>query len=222
MISCSEQNMIILQLEFELWESMLLLLLQISTMFTEKEYNSEIFKDLSSSGEAFDSIEFYQCTFQNCNFEKTIFRKCIFTECTFKQCNLSLMKIPVSTLIETQFRNSKMVGINWTTISSKVFSVEFHECVLNYSIFDSVNLNGTKMLECTVYEADFSNASLKEAVCTDTDFNGSTFSDTNLMKADFRGARNYGMNPTENVLTKARFSVPEVLCLLDALGVEFE
>ncbi|MFN7160082.1 MAG: pentapeptide repeat-containing protein [Candidatus Gracilibacteria bacterium] len=191
-------------------------------MFTEKEYGSENFKDLTCSGESFESIEFYQCTFQNCNFEKTIFKKCIFTECTFKQCNLSLMKIPTSTFIETEFRSSKMVGINWTSISSQVFSVEFHECVLNYSIFDSVNLNGTKMLGCTIHEADFSNASLKEAVCTDTDFAGSTFSDTNLTKADFRSARNYGMVPADNVLTKAKFSVPEVLCLLDAMGVEFE
>lgn len=191
-------------------------------MFTEKEYTSETWKDLSLGGETFEKIEFYKCTFQSCNFEKTLFKRCIFDECIFKNCNLSLAKVTSSSFMDTMFQNSKLVGIHWTAASNQIFSVDFLNSVLNYSIFEGMNLKSIKLATCTVLEADFSNATLAGTDCRDTDFAGSTFRNTDLSKADFRGARNYGMNPAENKIIKMKCSMPEVLCLLDEFGVEIE
>ena len=41
-----------------------------------------------------------------------------------------------------------------------------------------------------------------------------------LTEADLRGARNYHVAPGENVLTKAKFSLPEAISLLYSLDID--
>ena len=66
-----------------------------------------------------------------------------------------------------------------------------------------------------------------EAELSGTSFSGSDlcaaiFQNTRLSNSDFRSAVNYSINPQENVLSGARFSLPEVVRLLDAYKIRVE
>jgi fluoroquinolone resistance protein len=55
--------------------------------------------------------------------------------------------------------------------------------------------------------------------CRMTDFLNSTFSKTNLTKADFSKAKNYAIDYRINILTQAKFSLPEAVALLELLEI---
>jgi uncharacterized protein YjbI with pentapeptide repeats len=137
------------------------------------------------------------------------------------------VKVPNARFIDTAFKSCKLLGIDWTTagdttVSRLFFSVRFNECILNYDVFFGMPLKRTKFIGCEIHEVDFREADLSEAVCTASDFAGSKFRDTNLAKADFRNATNYVIDPTVNVVKKARFSLPEAVSLLKGFDVRVE
>ena len=69
------------------------------------------------------------------------------------------------------------------------------------------------------HELDLTDAKLSEANCHMTDFKGSRFFKTNLMKTDLRGASNYTIHPTENILKQTRMSLPEATSMLYQLDI---
>jgi hypothetical protein len=68
-------------------------------------------------------------------------------------------------------------------------------------------------------DVDFREADLSQADFAGTDLTGSLFSNTNLTEADLSDARNYHIAPGQNVLTRAKFSLPEALSLLYNLDI---
>jgi len=80
-----------------------------------------------------------------------------------------------------------------------------------------LSFKSSELQDCDFYEAilagaDFSDCNLK----------GSLFENCDLREADFRRAMNYAIDPTQNKLKKARFSMPEVLSFLAPLEIEIE
>jgi uncharacterized protein YjbI with pentapeptide repeats len=126
--------------------------------------------------------------------------------------------------MDVKFIDCQLVGINWSNsgLQRKSFlkTLEFQNCVLNYSTFTALNLDKIRITDCIAQNADFSDASLVNACCTNSDFTNTRFSSTNLSGADFRGARNYNIPVTSNKIAKAKFSLPEALSLLSSLDIE--
>jgi len=75
---------------------------------------------------------------------------------------------------------------------------------------------------CDLQEADFVEADLSKSLFIESDLNGAVFENTNLEKADFRTATNYSIDPEINRIKKARFSVPDVIGLLDKLDIRID
>ncbi len=48
------------------------------------------------------------------------------------------------------------------------------------------------------------------------------FKNTNLSFASFKNATNYSIDPNQNFLRKTKFSIPEVIGLLDAFDIELD
>jgi len=88
--------------------------------------------------------------------------------------------------------------------------------------FSELPLKGTIFRECILHDAIFTQAELKESNFEGSDLKGSMFHHTNLEKASFVNAFNYSIHPLNNKLSKARFSKPEVLSLLDHLDISIE
>jgi fluoroquinolone resistance protein len=188
-----------------------------------REYEGQSFVGLSLQREEIPFKEFYGCQFTRCSFLETAFHQCSFVDCEFAECDLSLCRVEACIFSNTVFRDSQVVGVNWTEASwpkrGLLRGIDFYDCAISHSTFIGLSLKEINLSGCTAHNADFAEADLSRATCTGTDFADSRFLHTNLTEADFVGARNYAISPPLNVLKKTRFSLPEAVSLLYALDI---
>lgn len=171
-----------------------------------------------SSTTLFDN-SYERCTFTNCDFVECTLDSCNFDNCTFISCNLSILKIKDSTFRNVKFKNSKMVAINWSKASIPI-SIGFDNCIINNSSFYQLDLRKIGITDCTAKNVDFEGTNLQGAILYNTDFEGSSFIKTNLQFADFSTSKNYYIDPRNNNIRKAKFSIPEAFSFFAALGVD--
>lgn len=190
----------------------------------KKEYWSESFKGLDLFNEEFLSKEFDGCVFENCDFNEAIFKRCNFVDCEFINCNLSNVEMEYSKFSEVCFRESKLIGIDWTKIAwSKLLlssPIKFYKSILNDSSFYGLSLRELVMEECKSHNVDFRAGDFSHANFTYSDLTGCLFGTTNLTGADFSEATNYDIDIIHNTIKKAKFSRYEAIRLLDSLDIE--
>jgi fluoroquinolone resistance protein len=190
----------------------------------KNEYWSENFKALDFSEVEFSSKEFDGCTFENCDFSDAVFKSCNFVDCEFINCNLSNVKIEYSKYADVCFRDSKLIGINWTKVSWPKFifgsPIKFYKSILNECSFYGLSLQDLVIEECKAHNVDFREGDFSNSNFTYTDLSGSFFSNTNLYGADFSEATDYDINIYQNRIEKAKFSRFEAVRLLDSLEIE--
>ncbi len=191
-----------------------------------QEYAGEAFKALFLREGRFTSKEFRDCAFDGCDFTRAEFSLCRFENCSFRGCNLSLARLGSSVFTGTAFKDSKLVGVNWTEAHwpriRLAAPVSFDNCLMNDSVFLGLALPKTRFSGCQARGADFRDADLAGADLRRADLSGALFGGTNLEGADFAGARGYSLNPGDNRLKGARFSLPEAVALLRGLGIKLE
>lgn len=190
----------------------------------KNEYWSENFNNLDFSGIEISSKEFEGCTFEKCDFTEVTFKRCNFVDCEFISCNLSLVKIEYSKFSDVCFRDSKLIGINWTKVTwpNFLFSspIKFYKSIVNDCSFYGLSLQDLVLEECKAHNVDFREGDFSNANFTYTDLTGCFFVNTNLSGADFSEATDYDIDIYQNTITKAKFSRFEAVRLLDSLDIE--
>lgn len=93
---------------------------------------------------------------------------------------------------------------------------------MNDSIFTATDLRSTQMISCEARNLDFEKTNLSKASLIDIDLLNTTFANTNLSSADLTDAKNYRIDPTKNNIRKAKFSLPDVVSLLDQWDIEIK
>ncbi|MEI8347651.1 MAG: pentapeptide repeat-containing protein [Pseudomonadota bacterium] len=73
--------------------------------------------------------------------------------------------------------------------------------------------------DCTFFHCYFSGAKIFGCHFLSCRFGNCDFTQSDLSESDFRGAQNYQLNPAENKIKGARFSLPKALQLLTELGI---
>ena len=68
-------------------------------------------------------------------------------------------------------------------------------------------------------DVDFRECDLSQADFAGTDLADSLFLATNLTQADFSRARNYQIDPSQNIVDEAKFSLPEAMSLLYSMDI---
>ena len=188
------------------------------------EYWSKSFIGLDLSSKEICCREFEACTFKNCDFSEAVFKRCKFIDCEFVACNLSMVDIESSKFSAVLFRDSKLIGINWTRASwpNMAFSspIKFRKCIVNDSSFFGLQLQEIVLEECKAHHVDFREGDFNSANFTHSDLSGCLFSGTNLTDADFSEATNYDIDIHQNTLKGARFSRFEAVRLLESLDIE--
>ncbi len=196
------------------------------TIRSESRYQDQTFEGVLLERREITSSIFHECTFVRCTFSESTFRDCRFVHCAFKECDLSLLQVPASTFTSTKFHKSKIIGVNWTQSAwSKTdlgLPLAFNDCAMNHSTFIGMSLKGIQVKNCVAKDVDFREADLKGANFSGSDLEKSLFGNTDLTEADFRGARNYHINPSQNTLQGAKFSMPEAISLLYGLDIELD
>ena len=176
----------------------------------EKE---KVFKGLNLEGVNFSGKNFYRCRFEDCKLKEVELKKVTFEKCEFLRCNLSMMKPTRSSFIDVSFKESKVIGVNWQSAATPI-GINFDNCLISYSNFFGLNLTMIKILNSTSREADFAEANLSKSKLNGTNFKDSLFLRTNLTGANFEFASNYSIDPNNNKIAKAIFSLPEAVSLL--------
>lgn len=185
-------------------------------------YSKQKFEHIDFTEHDITGKEFEDCEFVHCNFSKSNLTDTIFSESSFTTCNLSMAEIANTAIRDVRFRDCKMLGLHFEHVNEFVFTPIFKNCILNMSSFTSLTMKNTTFVGCSLREVDFSDVDATGTVFDDCDLLGATFSNTTLEKADFRTAKNYSINPEQNKLKKARFSVPGVVGLLDQFNIIVE
>lgn len=194
-----------------------------SSVSSQAHYVDQVFKDEQLEHAELVSSEFYDCVFIGCSFVETAFRSCRFVDCAFLECDLSMIQVPNSTFTSTGFERSKVIGINWTEAhwpkTGLANPIGFFKCSISHSTFIGLKLEGIQTRDCVATDVDFREADLCKADFGGSDLSQSMFGNTNLSEADLSRARNYYIDPGQNVLRQARFSLPEAMSLLYSLDI---
>jgi uncharacterized protein YjbI with pentapeptide repeats len=77
-------------------------------------------------------------------------------------------------------------------------------------------------VDSSARDVEFSQAILAKASFGETSLSGASFNGADLTDADFRTAKGYSIHPLHTKVKGARFSYPEALVLLSALGVRVD
>ncbi|MDZ7820265.1 MAG: pentapeptide repeat-containing protein [Aliarcobacter sp.] len=188
-------------------------------MFKTNDYWEEEF--IEYADKKLDSIYFDDCTFIKCDFSKSNISNCKFTQCKFIKCDLSLATLKSSTFNDVIFENSKLIGISWSSCPEP-FEVQFDSCNISQNSFHLMDLRQMKFINSLIKDSGFEECNLEKSLFDNCNLELTTFINNNLKKANFQTAKNYLIDPKQNDLSKAVFSLPEALSFLSLLPIEIK
>lgn len=180
------------------------------------------FKNLAYSGKETKNKEFEHCTFSNCDFSNGGFITCKFVDCVFTGCNLSMTKLGNCQLKNVMFKDSKLMGINFSECADFLFVVKFEGCILDYASFVRKKMTKTMFINTSMKSVDFSMSDLTKSVFTNTDLMNAVFNKSILREVDFVTAINYSIDPELNTIKKAIFSQQGIGGLLHKYDIFIE
>ena len=188
-------------------------------MFEINDYWEEEF--IEYNDRILDSIYFDNCTFVKCDFSKSIFSSCKFTECTFIRCDLSLSILKNCVFNDVTFEKSKLIGISWSNCEEP-FEAKFDSCNISQNSFHLMDLRQMKFINSLIKDSGFEECNLEKALFDNCDLELTAFINNNLKKSNFETSKNYLIDPKQNDLSKAQFSLPEALSFLSLLPIEIK
>jgi uncharacterized protein YjbI with pentapeptide repeats len=185
-------------------------------------FAGQVFDKQSFLSEPLRKGEYECCTFKGCDLSGSDLSAFVFAECCFMDCNLSLAKLIKTTLRDVKFVQCKMFGLRFETCNPFALSFSFEGCLLDHSSFYQTKQKKTVFKDCRLHEVDLTECDLTSAVFNNCDFRNATFDRTILEKADLRTSYNYILDPENNKLKKACFSLTGLPGLLVKYGIEVD
>jgi uncharacterized protein YjbI with pentapeptide repeats len=187
-------------------------------MQMEHFYNTT-FNGLTEDALTLQKGEYEKCLFKNLDLSNKKLFEMRFFDCEFINCNVSMANTAQTVFSACQFTACKMLGLHFDHCSAFGLSFSFTECNLSHSVFYKLKIPKTQFNKCVLHECDFTETDLSAALFKECDLLHTKFERTLLEKADLSTAINYSIDPELNKLKKAKFSMPEVLHLLDKYGI---
>ncbi|RYY32507.1 MAG: pentapeptide repeat-containing protein, partial [Sphingobacteriaceae bacterium] len=165
---------------------------------------------------------FENCKFINCNFASAHLFKLSFIDCRFEGCNLGLTQFGDTGLQDILFKDCKLSGADFSRSQDFLFSASFEDCILDNAIFHKKKNKGATFTNCSMIETDLTEADLTDVKFINCNLHRAAFSYTQLKNADLRSSYNYTINPDENNIKKARFSVHGLPGLLSKYDIRID
>jgi uncharacterized protein YjbI with pentapeptide repeats len=133
-----------------------------------------------------------------------------------------LIKLDGVRLQNVVFSECKILGVNFSQADNFMMKLSFKQCFIKNSYFIDAKLPKTNFIECEIIDSEFTSVDLTASDFSESKFNQTIFSKCNLSDCDFRTAKSYSIDPTTNEVTGAKFSMPQVLGLLDYFDILIE
>ncbi|MCY1723118.1 pentapeptide repeat-containing protein [Prolixibacteraceae bacterium Z1-6] len=174
---------------------------------SNKYITDQSFQNIDFSERGNEKTDYENCTFSACIFSNTNLGEFCFEDCEFENCDFSNTKILNTAFKNVQFKACKLIGLQFDECNPFLLELKFNHCILNYSSFYQRKLKATKFNKCTLHEVDFTEADLNKANFTECDFSGAMFGRTNLRQANFKSSYNFSIDPEQNQIAGAKFSL---------------
>lgn len=181
-----------------------------------------VFERIDFTTQVLDKADYEACTFLNCNLAEVDLSGFKFIECEFHDCNLSSVRLQHTGFQQVLFKNSKMLGMHFEKCNDFGFSIKVEHCQLNHSSFYKKKLPKTHFIKSKLQEVDFSSCDLSAVIFDDCDLLLAVFDNTDLRKADFRGSYNFVIDPENNRIKDAKFSLATLSGLLAKYNIKIE
>lgn len=166
--------------------------------------------------------EYSRCIFTGCDLGGMKLTGIIFSECEFRGCNLALANVSGSSFRSVTFTGCKLTGVRFGESDPFLFTASFQDCILERASFHRMKIKKTEFTKCRLKEADFAEADCSGVLFDLCDLERTVFDRTNLERADLRTAFNYAIDPDNNRMAKAKFSVSGIAGLLDKYDIIIE
>ncbi|AMR31481.1 hypothetical protein A0256_08605 [Mucilaginibacter sp. PAMC 26640] len=175
-----------------------------------------------SAGQIKGNQTFENCKFLNCDFSNSYFDGAVFIDCVFEDCNLLLVSVGNTGLQSVVFKRCKLSGVNFSKSRDFLFEVNFEGCILDNAIFFKKKNKKATFTDCSMMETDLTEADLTDAKLINCNLNRAFFSRTILKGADLRSSYNFAIDPEDNQIKKARFSLHGLPGLLGKYEIKVE
>ena len=185
-------------------------------------HEDETFDGIDYSEKKLSGYEFFSCTFTNCNFTKSNLGNNDFIDCRFESCNFSLTLLDHTGLKGVQFKDTRLIGIDFGKCSDFLFAASFEHCRMDLCSFFRKKMKKAVFEDCSLKEVDFEETDLSMAVFKNCDLLHASFVRTILAGTDFRTAINYSFDPEINKLKKTKFSREGIAGLLAKYDIDIE
>src|SRR5690349_5181904 len=96
-------------------------------------YADQVFSGLDLRSVALSDAGFSDCTFERCALSQAVLYRCSLLDCRFRDCDLSNMAPTNSRFVDVEFKQSKLLGVDWTVAGDKnasklPLSLAFEDC----------------------------------------------------------------------------------------------
>lgn len=194
-----------------------------TTLTSGKEYRDLTFSNLTWEDRDLGKARFDSCVFEHCVFNGGQWKLCRFEQCRFQDCRLLNFKLGGSRFVDVQFTRCKLAGINFGQLdTSLMFSAALEDCKLLSCTFPRLDLSKCRLSGNEWDDCYFDEANLRGLNFSGAAFGGSRFTRCSLEESNFCDASDFVLDPRENRLRGAKFSVGSALELLGVFGIELE
>ncbi len=180
------------------------------------------FKQLKPSVQDYRDRSYEECIFDNCDFSSSDFSDSLFEECVFKDCHLSNIQVNNTKFQNCTIRDSIVMGLDFSAMSRILLSINFIGCNLGHTQFLDLDLRKFTFEQCRFPDTMFVNCDMTGLILDGADLESTLFENCILKKCDFTTAKNYKINPSDNDVKDAKFTMPDVLSFLTPLGIVVE
>lgn len=182
----------------------------------------QTFQKVDYTTEPLPKAKYEYCSFQSCDFSDSDLSEIKFLETTFTDCNFSNANILKAYFQDISFKNCKLLGLHFETCTPFGFAIQFDHSMVNHASFYQMDLQNCSFKHCQLKGVDFTEADLTGIALIHCNLLDATFERSVLTKADFRNATDYSIDPNQNKIRGAQFSLPEVIGLLKIFGIKVD
>jgi uncharacterized protein YjbI with pentapeptide repeats len=150
---------------------------------------------------------FENCRFVSCDFSYADLQNILFIDCRFEDCNLSLANVSNTGFQNINFKHCKLSGVNFSKSRDFLFGLHFDNSILDNAVFFKKKNKKANFKDCSMVETDFTEADLTDVKLDNCNLLRAFFDRTILKNADLSTSYNFTIDPDNNDIKKAKFSV---------------
>lgn len=187
-------------------------------------HEDEVFYDEHLSHTCICGEEFVECRFEGCEFEELHIQNCRFIDCTFTKCCVANPVFEHCSMMGSRLIGCRLLSIHWESLASGFVTPidSLEECQMKYNHFVGMNFPRFSFSGNDILDSLFADCNLSRS-----SFRGSRLEKTEFFRCDLTGANfehadGYIVDISNCKLKGAVFSFPQVVSLLDGLGIKIK